>query len=98
MEISTDSQGVIVFKGYLVVSNIEVVHSALESVLEESSRNIVIDISQVEEIDIAGLQLLFSLKKTFEGDGSMHIRSLNQSIRDILDLSGFSFTLKEALP
>ena len=98
MEISTDSQGVIVFKGNLVVSNIEVVHSALESVLEESSRNIVIDISQVEEIDIAGLQLLFSLKKTFEGDGSMHIRSLNQSIRDILDLSGFGVALKEALP
>jgi anti-anti-sigma factor len=98
MEITTDSRGVIVFKGNLVVSNIEVVHSALESVLEESSRNIVIDISQVEEIDIAGLQLLFSLKKTFEGDGSMHIRSLNQSIRDILELSGFSVTLKEALP
>ncbi|MGD0821376.1 MAG: STAS domain-containing protein [Desulfomonilia bacterium] len=98
MEISTDSQGVIVFKGNLVVSNIEVVHSALESVLEESSRNIVIDISQVEEIDIAGLQLLFSLKKTFEADGSMHIRSLNQSIRDILDLSGFGVALKEALP
>ena len=98
MEISTDSQGVIVFKGNLVVSNIEVVHSALESVLEESSRDIVIDISQVEEIDIAGLQLLFSLKKTFEGDGSLRIRSLNQSIRDILDLSGFSLTLKEALP
>ncbi|MGO9147211.1 MAG: STAS domain-containing protein [Desulfomonilia bacterium] len=98
MEINTDSQGVIVFKGNLVVSNIEVVHSALESVLEESSRNIVIDISQVEEIDIAGLQLLFSLKKTLEGDGSMHIRSLNQSIRDILDLSGFGVALKEALP
>jgi len=98
MEISTDSQGVIIFKGNLVVSNIEVVHSALESVLEESSRNIVIDISQVEEIDIAGLQLLFSLKKTFEADGSMHIRSLNQSIRDILDLSGFGVALKEALP
>jgi anti-anti-sigma factor len=98
MEISTDSQGVIVFKGNLVVSNIEVVHSALESVFEESSRNIVIDISQVEEIDIAGLQLLFSLKKTFEGDGSMHIRSLNQSIKDILDLSGFDVALKEVIP
>jgi anti-anti-sigma factor len=98
MEISTDSQGTIVFKGNLVVTNIESIHSEIESLLEESSRYITIDLSQVEEIDIAGLQLLYSLKKTSEGAGALHILAINQSIRDIIDLSGFNIPLKEALP
>jgi len=98
MEITTDSHGTIVFKGNLVVSNIETIHSEIESLIEESSRNIAIDLSQVEEIDIAGLQLLYSLKKTCEGDGSLHINAMNQSVRDIIDLSGFNIPLKEALP
>ncbi len=98
MEISTDSQGTIVFKGNLVVSSIESIHSEIESVLEESSRNIIMDLSQVEEIDIAGLQLLYSVKKTLEGDGSLHILAMSQSVRDIIDLSGFNVPLKEALP
>ncbi len=98
MEISTDSQGTIVFKGNLVVSNIESIHSEIESVLEESSRDIIMDLSQVEEIDIAGLQFLYSIKKTFEGDGSLHILAMHQSVRDIIDLSGFNIPLKEALP
>jgi anti-anti-sigma factor len=98
MEISTDSQGTIVFKGNLVVTNIESVHSEIESSLEDSSRIITLDLSQVDEIDIAGLQLLYSLKKTFESDGALHIIAINQSIRDIIDLSGFNVPLKEALP
>ncbi len=98
MEISTDSQGTIVFKGNLVVTNIESIHSEIESLLEESSRNITINLSQVEELDIAGLQLLYSLKKTVEVDGTLHILAINQSIRDIIDLSGFNVPLKEALP
>ena len=98
MEISTDSQGTIVFKGNIVVTNIESIHSEIESLLEESSRHITIDLSQVDEIDIAGLQLLYSLKKTFECDGALHILAINQSIRDIIDLSGFNVPLKEALP
>ncbi len=98
MEISTDDQGTIIFKGNLVVTNIESIHSEIESFLEDYSRNITLDLSQVDEIDIAGLQLLYSLKKTFESDGALHILAINQSIRDIIDLSGFNVPLKEALP
>lgn len=98
MEISLDSQGVFLFKGNLVASNIENVHSTLESLLEESSRVITLDLSQVDEIDIAGLQLLYSLKKTFEADGALRICALSPALNEILDLSGFGVALKEALP
>jgi anti-anti-sigma factor len=98
MEISTDSKGTIVFKGNLLVTDIETIYSEIESLLEDSSRDITLDLRQVDEIDIAGLQLLYSLKRTFESDGALHILAINQSIRDIIDLSGFNVPLKEALP
>jgi anti-anti-sigma factor len=97
MELDIDSKGVIVFKGNLTVSNIETVHSSLELLMEDSSQDINIDLSRVEEMDISGLQLLYSLKKTVEGEGSLRIRAVNPAIQEILDLSGFSLALKEAL-
>lgn len=98
MEISMDTDGIIVLKGNLVVSNIESVHSSLEPFLEESSHSVVIDLSHVEEIDISGLQLLYSLKKSYCEEGAMLIKAMSQQVRDILDISGFSLALKEAMP
>ncbi|HNQ85406.1 MAG TPA: STAS domain-containing protein [Deltaproteobacteria bacterium] len=98
MQITVDSAGVIHFKGNLVVSTIENVHSTLESLLERSSRVVTLDLSGVNEIDIAGLQLLYSLKMTFETDGALRIRAFSPTIGDILGASGFGIALKEALP
>ena len=98
MDISKDNEGVIVFKGNLVASTIENTYSALEALLEESPQDIAIDLSEVDEIDIAGLQLLASLKKTFESEGTFHIRSLNTIVKERMAISGFELTLKEALP
>ncbi|HPJ94580.1 MAG TPA: STAS domain-containing protein [Deltaproteobacteria bacterium] len=98
MEIIIDRQGAIVCKGNLVVSDIENIHSSLESLLEDSSQVITLDLDGVEEIDISGLQLLYSLKKTFDADGAMRIRAINPAIREIIEISGFSIALKEALP
>ena len=98
MEISMDNKGVIHFKGNLVVSNIENVHSSLESLLEESSQIVTLDLSKVNEIDIAGLQLLYSLKKTFETDGALRIRAFSPALGNILEFSGFGNALKESLP
>ncbi len=97
MEIDIDSKGVIVFKGNLTVSNIDTVHSSLELLMEDASQDLNIDLSRVEEMDISGLQLLYSLKKTVEAEGSLRIRAVNPAIQEILDISGFSLALKEAL-
>ncbi len=98
MQITVDSTGVIHLKGNLVVSTIENVHSTLESLLERSSRIVTLDLSGVHEIDIAGLQLLYSLKRTFETDGALRIRAFSPAIGEILCASGFGIALKEALP
>lgn len=98
MEISIDNQGVILFKGSLLVSDIENVHSSLESILEVSSQVVTLDLSNVYEIDIAGLQLLYALKKSFETEGALRIRAFSPALSDVLDVSGFSIALKESLP
>jgi anti-anti-sigma factor len=97
MEISKDKKGMIVFKGNLVVSTIENAHSSLKPLLEDSPQNVTIDLSEVEEIDIAGLQLLASLKKTFEEEGFIHVTSLNAGVKEYIMISGFDLALKEAL-
>jgi anti-anti-sigma regulatory factor len=98
MEIYKNNQGIIEFKGNLVVSAIEDVFSAMETILDNSSQDIVIDLGQAEDIDIAGLQLLYSLKKTLEAEGSLHIRSVSDPVMERIVLSGFDMALKEALP
>ena len=98
MEINRNNQGVVEFKGSLVVSGIEDTFSAIESLMENLSQDMVIDLSEVEEIDIAGLQLLYALKKTLEAEGSLHIRAVSAPVMERLVLSGFDLALKEALP
>ena len=98
MVISKDNQGVIEIKGNLVASAIEDAFSALDALMESSSQDIVIDLSQVEDIDISGLQLLYSLKKTLEAEGSLHINSVSALVMERISLSGFDLALKETLP
>ena len=77
MEIFLDDRGVVLFRGALVASTIDSAYGSLENILENTGRNISVDLSGVEEIDISGLQLLCSLKKTFAVDGSMRIVSMS---------------------
>ncbi len=98
MEINKNSQGIVEFKGNLVVSGIEDTFSAIESLMENLSQDMVIDLSQVEEIDIAGLQLLYALKKTLEAEGSLHIKAVSASVMERIVLAGFDLPLTEALP
>jgi len=95
MEISKNRTGTIILKGQMVVSEIESIHSHLEPVLDESLSNIVMDLSSVTEIDTAGLQLLFSIMKTAEHDGSFRIKSISPAVKEAIDISGFGMLLKE---
>jgi len=98
MEINKNNQGIIEFKGSLVVSGIEDTFSAIESLMENLSQNMVIDLSKVEDIDIAGLQLLYALKRTLEAEGSLHIKAVSAQVMERMVLAGFDLPLKEALP
>ncbi len=89
MNISKDENGAIVLKGNLAVAEIEATHTRLEAMLDESNQTIEVDLKEVAEIDTAGLQLLYSFKKTIEETGVFHIRDASTAVKEALTLSGF---------
>lgn len=97
MEIVKDPSGSLIFKGQMTVSEVETIHSKLEPLLEEALPDVVIDLSGVNEIDIAGLQLIIAVKKSSESEGSFLIKSISPPVKECITLSGFEITLKEAV-
>jgi anti-anti-sigma factor len=95
MEIVKDPSGSLVFKGKMTVSEVEAIHSKLEPLLEEVLPDVVLDLSYVNEIDVAGLQLIIAVKKSSECEGSFRIKSISPSVKESITLSGFEMTLKE---
>ena len=61
------------------------VKSELDGVSE-----LVLDFSGLNYISSAGLRVLLSLQKTMNKQGSMKITGVNEIIRDIFEVTGFS--------
>lgn len=57
---------------------------------EETSKNIVMDFSQLEYISSAGLRVLLKIQKTVQSSGSLIIRNVSDTIKEVLDITGFS--------
>ncbi len=97
MEITRDGSGAIVLSGQMVVSAIEGIHSQLESILEEVSQEIVLDLAGVTEIDTSGLQLLYAIWKSFVQGGSVRFASVSPPVKEALALSGFDLVFREVV-
>lgn len=95
MEIHKDPSGALVFKGKLVVSEIEAAHSKVEPLLDETPHETVLDLSDVDDIDISGLQLILAMKKAAMTDGAFLIRGASAQVREIICLAGFDGILQE---
>jgi anti-anti-sigma factor len=95
MEIKKDSSGALVFKGKMVASEIESIHSKVEPLLDETILDTVLDLSGVDDIDISGLQLISSIKKSAENEGTFRIRAISPQVKECIILSGFEMILKE---
>ncbi|XME02880.1 STAS domain-containing protein [Lachnospiraceae bacterium C1.1] len=63
--------------------------SSLKEVLGDLT-NLVFDFSALEYISSAGLRVLLSCQKTMNKQGSMKITNVNETIKDIFDVTGFS--------
>lgn len=95
MDIHKDSSGALVFSGKLVVSEIEGACSKVEPLLDETLHETVLDLSDVDDIDISGLQLVLAMKKAAVGDGSFRIRGASAKVREIVFLAGFDGVFEE---
>lgn len=97
MEILKDAKGALVFKGQLVVSEIELIHSRIEPLLDDTGHDTVLDLTEVDDIDISGLQLIFALKKTAASEGTFQIRAASPKVKDLITLAGFEGILQEVV-
>ncbi|MGM9735550.1 MAG: STAS domain-containing protein [Candidatus Cryptobacteroides sp.] len=70
---------------------------SLAPILEEKGLDVVMDCSGMEYISSSGLRVFLTLQKSLaRNGGSLTISSMNEDIREIFDMTGFSsiFTIK----
>ncbi|MDQ2869751.1 MAG: STAS domain-containing protein [Acidobacteriota bacterium] len=73
-------------------------HAFEQKVIEHLSagaRQFVIDFKDVEFVSSAGLRVLLMLAKKIAGEGALALSSVNDAVKQVLDVSGFAsfFTL-----
>lgn len=56
----------------------------------DGADTLMLDFSRLDYISSAGLRVLLSAHKTMAGKGGMVIRNVNEIVREVLDVTGFS--------
>ena len=51
---------------------------------------LILDLKNLDYISSAGLRVLLGAAQAMDGKGDMVVRNLNQSVREVFDLTGFS--------
>jgi len=89
-----ENQIVYALEGRLDAVSSPEMESELESVLEAGELDIMLDISKVQYISSAGLRVfLVAHKKSLRNKRVFSITGVNQSIREIFDITGYSAML-----
>lgn len=63
--------------------------TAINNALEKSNQ-LVLDFAESDYISSAGLRVLLTAQKQLAGSGSLTLTHVNSTVRDILDMTGFS--------
>ncbi len=76
--------------GYIDTATAEQLAQEMKPLMQQASRAIEIDCSQLDYISSSGLRLLLSLRKQVAADGgSLVIKNINDEIRKVFTLTGF---------
>ena len=98
MEIATSTEGDlarIAFTGHLDTNTSPQAQEAMDRLVAGRARTIVVDFTALEYISSAGLRVLLATVKRIERDGgTFHLFGLNDSVREVFEISGFSTILK----
>lgn len=96
---TTARQTRITLSGELTIYQVADVKALLLDEAKGLDKKVLLDLSRVEELDTAGVQLLFMLKKlVLQQGGTLAISDVSESARNILDCLNCSatFGLSEA--
>ncbi|MBK8312729.1 MAG: STAS domain-containing protein [Acidobacteria bacterium] len=94
MEIIKDKRSDMMFlylKGRLDDSNSQSLEDNLGKLIDDGARQLIVDCSQVEFINNAGLRVLINVaKRLVNADGRLAIHSASEHAKEIFDKTGFS--------
>ncbi len=97
MEISTRTQGdvtVVAIVGNLDSNSSPQAQAALDGILAGGAKKVVLDFSALDYISSAGLRILLGAAKRLSGPGGgLRLFGLNESVREVFQISGFSTIL-----
>ena len=78
-------------KGRLDNNNAQSLEESLMKLIDDGARQIIIDCSQIEYINNAGLRMLLNVaKRILDFDGRLALHSPSQAAKDMFDKTGFS--------
>ncbi|MCC6440295.1 MAG: STAS domain-containing protein, partial [Rhodanobacteraceae bacterium] len=93
MEIKDELVGeirVLALEGRLDTDTSADLELAVQDFLQEGSSDFVIDLQGVGYVSSAGLRVLLALAKSLEGKGRLRLCALNQTVRQVFDVAGFT--------
>ena len=97
MDISTRTSSdihIVAIAGSLDSMSAPQAQKAVEGVLSGGAKKVALDFSKLDYISSAGLRVLLGAAKTLRASGGkLAFFGLNQSVREVFDISGFSTIL-----
>ncbi len=97
MDITTrthDDVTLVAFAGNLDSNTSPQAQQALDGILAGGGRKLVVDFTALDYISSAGLRVLLGTAKRLRGaGGALHLFGLNETVREVFDISGFSAIL-----
>jgi anti-anti-sigma factor len=94
MDIKTIKQNgidIVSFTGSLDTNTSQQAEILLQKLIDGGSKKIVIDLEGIDYISSAGLRILLMVSKRLKKiEGKLRICALNETVREVFDISGFS--------
>jgi anti-anti-sigma factor len=85
-----DSAAVVHLDGNLDTTTAPEVMAHFDSLIEGGTKTLVIDFGEVNFVSSAGLRVLLATAKKLRPDGVLRLHGLNDAVREVFDVSGFS--------
>jgi anti-anti-sigma factor len=89
-QVQLNEAGTLTLAGEVNISNAASIHAELITILAHAPDQLLIDLSQVTELDAAGLQLLLSLRLTVENS---RVHSCPPHLRNFIERVGLTRVL-----
>ena len=85
-----DGAAVVHLEGNLDTTTAPDVMAHLDGLIEAGTSTLIVDFGAVDFVSSAGLRVLLATAKKLRPDGALRLYGLNDSVREVFDVSGFS--------